>query len=395
MTAFVKKRCTQQSHQWGPSFAGVFKPGAVIKYLALPVKLKTLLIIFFLMSTQSMASDSTEELWQRVNTERTDFFESHFGVLPDDILKIGHLTGVWPGGGIFQIQASKIGPDIWVYTTFGLSNPDMPTQVTVSDVSVESEDERLVETSGTLKKKENVPSYPGRPGYGYEIIMLADESAEWPLWFIQWAVNAEILHDADLLGRVKKYRGLTVEDIAVGENQYVNVLISSAGKTLPKAIPLSTGNAELLVATVITDDEMSWSMKNSRDALFNALEKADVSQVSSISRPSIFNPEPIDYSQVDSAEKARRLHEQGLLRKAYLFPLEFGGEDIAANVIYIPRAADNQKKAIEQEVMRLAQEGKIDNYSASPSYKGNSFVASSIRIEASGASNLEKTISIW
>lgn len=203
------------------------------------------------------------------------------------------------------------------------------------------------------------------------------------------------MNDADLLGRVEKYDGLTIEDIAVGDGQYINVLISLANSPLPKTIDLSNGKAKILVATVITDDEMAWSMSNGRQALSKALNTANVGQISSLDRVSIFNPEPLDFSTIDSLEKAKSFHQKGLLRKTYLFPLEFGGEDVDVNVIYLPRHAANKKKTIEEHVMQLAQQGKIENYSAKPIYKGKSFIASAIEIEASGSGGLKQTIEIW
>ena len=342
-----------------------------------------------------MAADSNEVLWQKICEERTVFIEKTFGPLQEDILKIGHMTGVWPGGGLYKLKAIELGKDKWLYTTFGLSNPDMPTTVTVSDLNVESENDRVSGSGNTLSKKENVPSYPGRPGYGYEIMIVANESSDWPLWFLQWAVNAEILNDADLLGRVEKYDGLTIEDIAVGDGQYINVFISLANSPLPKSIQLTNGEARILVATVITDDEMAWSMSNGRQALNEALSTANVGQFSSLDRASIFYSEPLDYSTIDSIEKAKSFHEKGLLRKTYLFPLEFGGKDIEVNIIYLPRHAANKKKAVEEQVMQLAQQGKIENYSAKPVYKGESFIATTIEIEASGPDGLKQTIDIW
>jgi len=40
-----------------------------------------------------------------------------------------NMTGVWPGGGLFVVAAPKIGKHLTVYTTFGLTNSDMPTRV--------------------------------------------------------------------------------------------------------------------------------------------------------------------------------------------------------------------------------------------------------------------------
>jgi hypothetical protein len=231
------------------------------------------------------ATDAADDkLWQQVYDARVKAFESAFGKLPQDILKLGDLTGVWPGGGLFVIPAGKLGNGIVVYTTFGLSNPDMPTQVTVSDVKTEVKDNRVVRNQGILKKKENIRPRTIRPGYGYEVIVVAKENSEWPLWLLQWAVKAELLGDADILGRVEKYHGLTVEKIEIGQGRSVNLLFAKALPPLLASIDLPNGRADILVATVIADEEMQWSMKNGRDSLLEALRKAGVGQVSVLSR---------------------------------------------------------------------------------------------------------------
>ncbi|MFH7354092.1 suppressor of fused domain protein [Acinetobacter bereziniae] len=60
----------------------------------------------------------------------------------------------------------------------------------------------------------------------------------------------------------------------------INVLIAKAQKPLPSAIKLPNGNMQFLVAIVITNEEMQWSMKNGRDALLNKLIDAGVEQIS-------------------------------------------------------------------------------------------------------------------
>ncbi len=228
-----------------------------------------------------------EKLWQQVYDSRAKFFESSFGQLPEDILKLGDLTGVWPGGGLFIIPVTNLGNGTVVYTTFGLSNPDMPTEVTISDVSTETDGKRVTSTKGTLKRKENVRPRTNRPGYGYELIVVAKENAEWPLWLLQWAVKAELIGDADILGRVEKYRGLTVEQIQIDNGRSVSLLFSKAQPPLLASVDLPNGRAEILVATVITDQEMQWSMKNGRDALIEALKRAGVGQLSVLNRNSV------------------------------------------------------------------------------------------------------------
>jgi hypothetical protein len=60
-----------------------------------------------------------------------------------------------------------------------------------------------VSAQSVLQRKEPQPMPAGRAGYGYEMVMLTRENAAWPLYYLQWAVNAEIGNDAGLLERVR------------------------------------------------------------------------------------------------------------------------------------------------------------------------------------------------
>ncbi|WP_374334366.1 suppressor of fused domain protein [Leeia sp.] len=117
--------------------------------------------------------------------------------------------------------------------------------------------------------------------------MVAARDQEWPLNFLQWAANAEIGNDAGLLDRVEKYHGLTIEQIQVGPTLSINVLIAKAQPPLPVGTTLPAGKMEMLVATVITDEEMRWSMTHGRDALLVALQKSGVGQISTLNRKSV------------------------------------------------------------------------------------------------------------
>ena len=239
-------------------------------------------------STPATIPVDEEAFWQQVYDSRTAYYEKYIGQFPDDILKMGNMTGVWPGGGLFVIQADKLGKDLWVYTTFGMTNPDMPASTMMADYKIETDDQgRASKYSGTLQNKERVQSTGGATGYGYEMVLITKENAEWPLWFMQWSANAEILNDAGILDRVEKYQGLTVQDIQVGESESVNVLIAKAQHPLPTGIDLPNGKMDLLIATVITDDEMQWSIENGREVLLAKLIKSGVGQVSDRSRKSI------------------------------------------------------------------------------------------------------------
>jgi len=64
------------------------------------------------------------------------------------------------------------------------------------------------------------------------------------------------------------------------ENDTINVLIYKAQKPLPTGINLPNGNMQFLVSTVITDQEMQWSIKHGRDVLLKKLVDAKVGQIS-------------------------------------------------------------------------------------------------------------------
>jgi len=105
-----------------------------------------------------------------------------------------------------------------------------------------------------------------------------------------------------------------------------------------------------------------------------------------------------DYSHVDSAEKAKALVQAGQLEPLYLFPLEFGGQPIPQNTLYVPLGFAAIKQRLDGTIQKMVADGNISKYEARPEYKGNSFIPSKIKIMAShhekqGAFN--PTIEIW
>jgi hypothetical protein len=235
-----------------------------------------------------LPNDGEDAHWQEVYSARESYFAENIGPLPDDILKIGHMFGVWPGGGLYVIPARNISDDAWVYTTFGFTNSDMPATATVSETTTKKDDQgRVTGITGTLQSKARAETDSGAAGYGYELMVLTNKNEEWPLWILQWAANAEILNDAGILERVNRYSGLTVEDVQVGETESVNLLIAKARRPLPNGTNLPNGRMEILVATVITEEEMSWSMQQGRDALLDKLISVGSGQFSSRERHSV------------------------------------------------------------------------------------------------------------
>jgi hypothetical protein len=234
-----------------------------------------------------VASDTADKAWQDNYNARQRYFESTIGPLPRDILKMLNMTGVWPGGGLFVIPENKLGQNLAVYTTFGFTNPDMPTRVRMSDFALASDAARATRAEGKLQQKKPSSGPVGAAGYGYEIFVVTARDQRWPLAFLQWAVNAEIGNDAGLLSRVEKFDGLTVEKIGVGGGNSIDVLIAKAQPPLPTGTTLPAGKMDLLVAVTITDEEMPWSMKNGRGALLNKLREGGVGQISTLGRQSV------------------------------------------------------------------------------------------------------------
>lgn len=105
-----------------------------------------------------------------------------------------------------------------------------------------------------------------------------------------------------------------------------------------------------------------------------------------------------DFSEVDSLAKAQQFYQEGKLEKLYLFPLDLGGEDIPPNIVYVPVGIGQLKAQFDGTVRKMLEAGSVSRYSASPEYKGKSFVPSKITIRAwhpdkSGSFN--PSIEVW
>ena len=59
-----------------------------------------------------------DQAWQKAYDVREQYYKNTIGTFPNDILKLSHMTGVWPGGGLFVLEANKLGKDVTVYSTF-------------------------------------------------------------------------------------------------------------------------------------------------------------------------------------------------------------------------------------------------------------------------------------
>lgn len=103
-----------------------------------------------------------------------------------------------------------------------------------------------------------------------------------------------------------------------------------------------------------------------------------------------------DFSGINSREKAEAMVRRGELEKLLLMPLEFGGADIPANIVYVPVGLADVKAGIDTNIVGpLAADGKITQYSATPEYHGKSFIPIAIKIVASDPGKFTTTINIW
>jgi hypothetical protein len=103
-----------------------------------------------------------------------------------------------------------------------------------------------------------------------------------------------------------------------------------------------------------------------------------------------------DFSDIDSQKKAVAAFRRGDLEKLFLMPLDFGGQDIPDNVLYVPIGVADVKDGIDTNVIRpLIEKGKVSEYTAEPEYQGDSFIPIALKITAKNPGEFTTTINIW
>jgi hypothetical protein len=102
------------------------------------------------------------------------------------------------------------------------------------------------------------------------------------------------------------------------------------------------------------------------------------------------------FAEVTSRAHAEALAAQGILETVYLLPLEFGGQDIPQNIVYVPVGTANIKRDIDERMVGpLVANGSVTRYKATPAYEGKSFVPVSIIVAASDPGSFTTTINLW
>ena len=107
------------------------------------------------------------------------------------------------------------------------------------------------------------------------------------------------------------------------------------------------------------------------------------------------NQSVLDFSTIDSNEKAQALFAKGQLVKLYLMPLDFGGQDSSINTLFVPESANNQKNNFDSKIANMLESGIQIQYSAGPEYKGSSFIPSKLIINITGDKIITELIDIW
>lgn len=107
------------------------------------------------------------------------------------------------------------------------------------------------------------------------------------------------------------------------------------------------------------------------------------------------NVNPLDFTEIDSLEKAESKYRHGELSVIYLFPPGLGGVETPQNAVYVPHFVEMFKERFDHLVEELRDQGKVTGYSASPEYKGKSFIPSALMLEAKGIGGITERIEIW
>jgi hypothetical protein len=231
----------------------------------------------FTMDIWGPAVERQGHAWEEVYAARETFFGQHFGPITGDVQKLMNLTGVWPGGCLVQIEAAA--HQLWVSSSFGLTNSDMPARTRSEQFQVK-EGAQKYQLQIVARPPRAVPA--GRAGYGFEMLLLTRHKEYWPLMFLNWAMQAEILRDADILGRVHHIGAVTIQEISLGDGRVSDFLIAPLQHLAPPKASLPNGTMELLAATAITRPEMQFALERGQAALLDRIRSRPLRQVSHI-----------------------------------------------------------------------------------------------------------------
>ena len=123
--------------------------------------------------------------------------------------------------------------------------------------------------------------------------------------------------------------------------------------------------------------------------IFDIFKKGNSSNMS--------NNGTINYSDVDSMQKAVELANQGKLEALYVMPLRFNGEESPKNRLFVPLGIVAKKDIIDDKIEIMLKNEEVSGYACYPEYKGKSFIPSKLKIVAKkdGQPVFTEVIDIW
>ncbi|MEH6460237.1 suppressor of fused domain protein [Chitinimonas sp. JJ19] len=180
------------------------------------------------------------------------FYEQQLGKVAATPFNAEALAGYWQGR-ILSIASDIYGPGTHIYASCGLSDPE---------------------------------AFAGErdAGLGYELLVISQGPADWALQAIAQTLYAEVVSEAGFLEIVEAYDGMTTGGLDIGAAAPVNLMITKAFAPLPRTLQSAAGPVEMLVITVINDEEVTLSRKSGTPALLKQLISQGVGQLSDLER---------------------------------------------------------------------------------------------------------------
>ena len=98
---------------------------------------------------------------------------------------------------------------------------------------------------------------PDWAGYGYELLVITEKPEKWPLLALEAAARRELVQDVGLLEAVNEHGAALLDEVAVGGDRQVALLVVPATDALAPNVELPNGAAHLLVAIALQPTEQA------------------------------------------------------------------------------------------------------------------------------------------
>eukprot|EP01112_Ceratiomyxa_fruticulosa_P013917 TRINITY_DN3945_c0_g1_i1.p1 TRINITY_DN3945_c0_g1~~TRINITY_DN3945_c0_g1_i1.p1 ORF type:complete len:289 (+),score=47.19 TRINITY_DN3945_c0_g1_i1:178-1044(+) len=213
-----------------------------------------------------------EELAQKVYDVREELYKTQLHINLDDVVWKLHSV-LWPGGGFVKGLSSK--SDVLYWSTSGLSNPDMPNGIEVTDTEYTYDEYGRVIN---VRSKMRAMADPLRvshtlAGYGVEIVVATKQddplnATSWQSTLLESLVQTLFFGKWDIYQAIERLGSYTYQDVEFGEdfpNGKGSFLLTPLD---PSQLPvdknhfeLPNGKLKIIVASYITPDELKCALK--------------------------------------------------------------------------------------------------------------------------------------